>query len=255
MAFLASDDVTLFYDDRGSGARPLVLVPGWACDHRHFAPQAEYFSASRRVVSVDLRGHGQSAAGDGYTIGAFAGDVAWLCQSLEIERPVVIGHSMGGMVAVELAAEHPDLVHAAIAVDTLFTPGGALLEAMDPVITAFRGPDYVAARRELVETLFGPYDSPALRDDVCAAICSVAPDVGEAFTSLLEWDGVAALRKARVPVLAITTEAGGTTDAASLAADCHRLFTGLTVGAGHFAQLEVPGQVNAMIERFLAIVD
>ena len=67
-----------------------------------------------------------------------------------------------------------------------------------------------------------------------------------------EFDGVSVLSRATVPVLSI-----GSAHPANAAADlrraCPRIMIGQTVGAGHFNQLEVPAQVNAMIEKFLAV--
>ena len=59
----------------------MLFVHGFGCDHTHFAPQAEFFSRSHCIVSVDLRGHGRSDAPyQTYTMAAFADDLAWLCR-------------------------------------------------------------------------------------------------------------------------------------------------------------------------------
>jgi len=55
MEKLIRDGVALAYETRGQGDPPILLVHGWTCDHTYFAPQAEHFSRSHRVVSVDLR--------------------------------------------------------------------------------------------------------------------------------------------------------------------------------------------------------
>jgi pimeloyl-ACP methyl ester carboxylesterase len=67
-----------------------------------------FFAKSHRVVSVDLRGHGKSDDPEqDYTMAIFANDLAWLCEKLRLIKPVVIGHSMGGNIALELAARYP----------------------------------------------------------------------------------------------------------------------------------------------------
>jgi pimeloyl-ACP methyl ester carboxylesterase len=71
-----------------------------------FQPQIETFRKRHRVVAVDLRGHGQSDKPEqAYTMRGFADDLVWLCREVRIERPVVIGHSMGGVIALTLARE------------------------------------------------------------------------------------------------------------------------------------------------------
>ncbi|MEJ7755036.1 MAG: alpha/beta fold hydrolase [Nocardioidaceae bacterium] len=67
----------------------------------YLAPQLAHFATRHRTVAVDLRGHGESDAPEqDYTIEGFASDVAWMSQQLGLERPVVVGHSLGGIVAL-----------------------------------------------------------------------------------------------------------------------------------------------------------
>ncbi|HWC31077.1 MAG TPA: alpha/beta hydrolase, partial [Dehalococcoidia bacterium] len=112
MAFLERDGVKLFYEDHGgSGGPPLLLVHGWTCNHTHWVEQVKHFSPRHRVVTVDLRGHGKSEAPQqDYTMPGFADDLAWICGELGLERPVVIGHSMGGIVTLVMSARYPDIV-------------------------------------------------------------------------------------------------------------------------------------------------
>ena len=105
MQIRSRDGVALAYDEAGHGDPPLLLVHCWTCDHTFFAPQFHYFRRTHRVVAVDLRGHGASdKPGQDYTVAGFVDDLVWLCGQLELTKPVVIGHSMGGNIALELAA-------------------------------------------------------------------------------------------------------------------------------------------------------
>lgn len=109
MPKLERDGVALAYDDAGSGTPPLLLVHGYACDRSAMERQSACFTTRHRVVNVDLRGHGESDKPDGvYSIPSFADDLAWLCRELGLYRPVVVGHSLGGMIALDLAARYPD---------------------------------------------------------------------------------------------------------------------------------------------------
>ena len=60
MPTIKRDGINLVYEERGSGSPAFVFVHGWTCDRSFFAPQADYFAKKHRVVSLDLRGHGQS---------------------------------------------------------------------------------------------------------------------------------------------------------------------------------------------------
>jgi len=74
MATIMRNSVKLAFEDRGAGKPAFVFVHGWTCDRSFFAPQAEHFAQRHRVVSVDLRGHGESDKPQGaYPVGAYAG--------------------------------------------------------------------------------------------------------------------------------------------------------------------------------------
>src|SRR5579859_6537108 len=108
MKYLTRENVAFAYVDIGSGPQTLLFLHGWACNHNFFARQIECFSRFHRVVAPDLCGHGASDAPERrYTVSEFADDLAWLCAELGVQRPVLVGHSMGGLIALELAATYP----------------------------------------------------------------------------------------------------------------------------------------------------
>ena len=136
------DGTALAYEDTGAGDPPFVFVHGWTCNHTHFAPQVEHFGRQHRTVAVDLRGHGASAAPEqDYTISGFADDVAWLCEQLGVERPILVGHSMGGTVVLDVAARYPDLPRAVVMVDAAPIVGSSpSAEMAAEIAAALRGP-------------------------------------------------------------------------------------------------------------------
>ena len=98
MATIVHKGTTLAYEDRGAGKPAFVFVHGWACNRTFFAPQAEHFGRRHRVVSVDLRGHGESDKPQGpYPIAAYADDLAYMIEHLGLGKAVAVGHSSGGM--------------------------------------------------------------------------------------------------------------------------------------------------------------
>lgn len=135
------DGVALAHETLGQADAPILLVHGWTCDHTYFAPQAEHFSRNHRVISVDLRGHGESDKPEqDYSMAGYADDIAWLCGQLAAAKPVIIGHSMGGVIAFEVAARHPGLPGAVVAVDSPICPPDAVREAIQPVIDGVKVP-------------------------------------------------------------------------------------------------------------------
>lgn len=255
MKQLDRDGVALFFDEEGAGDPPILLVHGWTCDHTYFAPQFEHFRRDHRVVAVDLRGHGHSdKPQQDYTIAAFADDLAWLCDQIGLRKPVVIGHSMGGCIALELAARSPDLPSAIVAVDSPIVPPQALLDGVRPLVDALASPGYREASREFVSNmLFLPTDNPQRKARIVESMTAAPQHVmASAFRQIFEWDSESAAKACTVPVLNLCA-AGPLTDLARFRELCPQVVNGQTVGAGHFHQLEVPEQVNAMIDRFLAI--
>jgi len=81
MATITRDGVKLAFEDRGAGKPAFVFVHGWTCNRSFFARQAEHFAWRHRVVSVDLRGHGESDKPHGaYPVAAYADDIAYVIE-------------------------------------------------------------------------------------------------------------------------------------------------------------------------------
>jgi pimeloyl-ACP methyl ester carboxylesterase len=121
---LPVDTVELAWDVAGEltgGAVPLVLVHGYTGSSHDFALHVEALAAERPVVVVDHRGHGLSTntgVEADYTVERLVADLAALVDSA-VGRPVhLLGHSMGGRVALRLALARPDLVASLVAMDT-----------------------------------------------------------------------------------------------------------------------------------------
>ena len=112
MPQVAVDGVQLFCQTLGpDGAEPVVLIMGWGGDHTAWAFQLPAFSAEFRVIALDNRGAGQSDAPDvPFTIADMAADTLGVLDQFGIARAHVCGASMGGMIAQEIALEHPERV-------------------------------------------------------------------------------------------------------------------------------------------------
>lgn len=117
-------DIELHYVEAGAGD-PLVLIMGFGGDHTAWGFQIRAFAERYRVIAFDNRGAGQTDAPDHpYTIRMMADDTAGLMAALGIERAHVLGVSMGGMIAQELALNHPHRVRSLHLGCTLARPDG-----------------------------------------------------------------------------------------------------------------------------------
>src|SRR3989449_9931559 len=100
----------MYYAEAGAG-EPLVLIMGFGGDHLAWGFQMPAFTQAYRVIAFDNRGAGQTDAPDRpYTTRMMADDTAGLMEALGIDRAHVVGVSMGGMIAQELALNHSDRV-------------------------------------------------------------------------------------------------------------------------------------------------
>jgi lipase len=102
----------------GSGPDPVICLHGITAQHRAFNAFARHLGPSRGVVGVDLRGRGDSAKPEsGYGLEAHAGDVIRVLDHLGLQRTVIVGHSMGGFVALETALSYPERVRSLALLD------------------------------------------------------------------------------------------------------------------------------------------
>jgi pimeloyl-ACP methyl ester carboxylesterase len=252
---LLRDGVALAYEEAGKGDPPFLFVHCWCCDHSFFAGQVAHFKHTHRVVAVDLRGHGASdKPHQEYTLVSFVDDLVWLCDRLELTKPVIVGHSMGGNVALELAVRHPDLPTAIVMVDSVVVPRPALRDALGPVAEALRGSNYRETAAALMASTFLSSDDPDRKTRIVESTSSAPQYVmSSAFEHhITAYDASAAAAACAVPALYIGA-ATPLADVERFRALCPHLVVGQTVGAGHFNLLEVPEQVNAMIDRFLLV--
>jgi pimeloyl-ACP methyl ester carboxylesterase len=253
MPIVAHNGIKLAYEDRGAGRPAFVFVHGWTCDRSFFAPQAEHFSRRHRVVSVDLRGHGLSDKPRGeYPIAAYADDVAHVIEELELGRVVAVGHSMGGIAVLQLAAAHPERVAAIVMVDPApLVSSPERRAAVEGMVAAIEAGDQESRRRYVAGRMFLPTSDRRLAEGVLEVMMAAPPHVAAgAMRGILAFDGRAAAARCSVPALHL---------AATRPLNPPHLMSqwlpgvvnGWTVGTGHFSQLEAPDQVNAMIEGFL----
>jgi pimeloyl-ACP methyl ester carboxylesterase len=257
MPFLRRCDVSLYYEMTEGELPPVLLLHGWCCDHTFLAPQANHFAGKgHAVVSLDFRGHGQSDKPEqAYPIGGFTEDVAWICEELKLEKPIVVGHSMGGIVACDLAGRWPDLPCAIIMLDAAVVLPAAALAGVMPEVERLRASDYATELRRVMNAVFFlPTDNPERREHILAVMTGTPQHViVAAYEGLAQYASPAAGRVTAPSLYIAADEASPRSDMPRLRTLLPAMLFGQTVGSGHFCQLEVPEQVNAMIDRFLTV--
>lgn len=244
--FTTEDGAKLYYTVSGNGSSPYIFVHGWCSNLRHFAPQAKHFARHHRVLSVDRRGHGRSSVPDGgYTAVQHADDIAAIARQEEMRGAVVVGHAAGCPSVLELARRHPEIARAVVVIDFAIAPRGGL--NVDGLIARLEGPN---SEREFRANYSGYFSSNADPAMALAAVDDAARTplrVAIAELRSLAPGTQAAAKAMKQPLLTINANP---VDYAGLSKTVKGIQFGQVVGSGHFPQLEVPDQVNAMIERF-----
>lgn len=249
----APDGVPIAYTVAGKGSPVLVFVHGWMCDQSFWSAQVEAFSKTNTVITIDLPGHGLSGIErDSWTVLAFGADVQAVVDHLDLTKVVMIGHSMGGPVALEAARLMPDRVIGVFAVDSLqdadtdYDP-----EQAQRLITAFEN-DFVGTCRRFASAMFPDGTDPALVERVTDAMCDGSPEIGTALTrDFLDYEMGPALAAVDVPVRCLNSGMWPTNVEANRKYQPD--FDGVVVeGVGHFLMMEEPEVFNRQLSRIIA---
>jgi len=124
-AHVTVNGVSYYYEVRGTGGTPLVLLHGGLHNTRLDAPVAARLAEHRQVISIDLQGHGRTADVDRpLRFETMGDDIAELLQKIGVERADLFGYSLGGGVALRAAIQHPDRVHKLVLVAIPYASSG-----------------------------------------------------------------------------------------------------------------------------------
>lgn len=257
----SADGVPIVYEvhgDSGAGAPALVLIHGWSCDRGYWEEQIEPLARHYRVVTLDLAGHGDSGLErESWTIDSYGADVAAVVEALELERAVLVGHSMGGDVAVAAARLVPERVAGMVWLDAyrqLATPRTP--EEIDAFVAPLRA-DFAGATYAFVsQHLFHPEADTALVERVARDMSQAPPEVAvPSIESLLAHGAVVPVvlrEELDLPVVAINPD-DGSTDLASM--ESYGVEVVLMPDVGHFLMMEDPEGFNARLLEVVAGIE
>jgi pimeloyl-ACP methyl ester carboxylesterase len=250
--------VQLQIDDRGPhDGIPVVMLHGITDSRLSYQPMWHLLPGHWRTIAVSLRGHGESDRPQGCTTPEMAADVALLIEALELPPVVVVGHSMGAAVAMQLAIDRPDLVRALVGMGA-FASFGDKAELRDYVaseISILRDPIPDRVAREFqVSTLAAPIDEATLETMVRESLKVPARVWRAAFDGLLADSFRAGLPTLNLPVLLLW----GSADAMVPRADQDTLRSVLPQaqlqvyeGTGHALHWEQPARAADDLRRFV----
>jgi pimeloyl-ACP methyl ester carboxylesterase len=256
-AVRAADGVKIAFDARGEGEPSIVFIHGWCCDRTFWLGQLDAFAADHRVVAIDLVGHGTSGVyRDRWTVDGLAGDVQMLVEGLDLKRVVLVGHSMGGPVALLAAARMPGRVVAVVGIDTLQDVEREIPKEMaDQIMHSFEE-DFAGTMKGFMPSMFPPDADPK----VVAWVIEKATATNQTaalglFRDFLTLDVKHALESAHVPVRCINSVPRPPMGIPT-ATDRNRKhgdFDAVEMkGVGHYPMLERPAEFNARLRETIA---
>jgi pimeloyl-ACP methyl ester carboxylesterase len=250
----AADGTTIAYEVGGDGEPALVFVHCWSCNRGFWREQLGLFAEDYTVVALDLPGHGASGRDrKAWSLEAYADDVSRLVEELDLDRVVLVGHSMGGPVSLLAAAKLEERVIGVICADTLHDAAFKMPEeALQGWVQSFEQ-DYEAGMRQAVTSMVPSAEAlrawiveEALKADR-GATKALIPELGA-------FDLAAALSAVDVPVRCVNAVPYGEY-ALPTAIETNRRYADfdavLVDGVGHFLQLERPEAFNPRMREML----
>jgi pimeloyl-ACP methyl ester carboxylesterase len=243
----------MHFVQKGRGAPPLVFVHGFACSHEDWRFQLEHFSKNHEVVACDLRGHGQTPGRPHEcSIEHYGGDVAALVTHLNLEKAILIGHSMGCRVVLEANRIASERIAGIVLID------GSRQAAVPPPIE-----DFPAFAENLFRQMFFK-TTPESEAIVARAVRSSREFGPHLWPAMARWDVEqmeGALAAARCPLLAIqsTTRGQDLKRSPMRPGDTNPYLdlvkskggrVAIVPDTGHFTMLEQPRPVNRLIAEF-----
>jgi 3-oxoadipate enol-lactonase len=248
----------------GRGGAPLLFLHGISGNAENFRPLVTAFGTGRRTLAWDMPGYGNSPPCLELSFDGLAGALLRLLDEARIERVHLVGHSLGGFIALELAARHPDRLASLVLYSTTAAFGRPDGEWQKEFVATRLAPleagrSMAEIATALVDGLVSPRATPEARDVAIASLSRVPPaSYRAALYLVMGFDRRDALRSIAVPTLLIAGAEDRTAPAAVMARMAEKIPGAELVvldGVGHLAHLERPDAFNAALAGFLDRVD
>jgi pimeloyl-ACP methyl ester carboxylesterase len=254
------DSERIAYDVMGRGTTSLIFIHGWSCDGRYWQKQIPYFSKKYQVITVDLAGHGHSSlTRPEFSMSSFAKDVKAILEKENIDRAILIGHSMGGGVIAETARLLPKKVVGIVGIDTFqnvaeHTPQSVIDEMTKPFETDFKN-----AAQGFVSSMFPKGSDHQLvhwvKEDMSSAPKDIALNsfrhyLGQYITG----EAARVFKDITVPVISINARLWPTDPEENKKhIKNYQLF--YIEETGHFPMLEKPEEFNALLNEVILSIE
>ena len=251
-----TNGINIHYTRTGGSKPPLILLHGLTANGACWAALAQALEGDYDVIMPDARGHGKSSVPDyGYRYEDHADDVVGLIEALRLSPPILIGHSMGGMIAAVVASRNPELLRCLILADPTFLSPKVQREIRDSDVADQHRRYLKMSLDDLVEEAHRKHPDRSL--DTIELIARARLQTSLAAFDVLtppNPDYTQVVRAIEVPILLVIGGSAGVVSPA-VAKDLQRLNPRLQVEqipeAGHGLHYDQPGPFAVVIKSFL----
>lgn len=250
----AADGVPIAYEVHGEREPTIVLLHGWSCDRTYWREQVPFLAARHRVLAVDLAGHGESGRDRvDWSFEGLADDVIQVLEEEDVDDAVLVGHSMGGPVALLVAKQAEDRVRAVIAVEALHDADAPRMT--DDQAAAFLGAyerDFAGTCERFARAMFPAGTDPGLVDRIAKDMASAPPEVAVGLARLFPGFVLRdAMEGLTIPVRSINSALSMPTNVSANRKYLEDYDNVLMANVGHFPMLERPQEFNALLHTVL----
>jgi hypothetical protein len=248
--FADFNGVKVRYQSFGKGDEALIFVHGWTCNSDFWKAQFNLYG-NRRVIAIDLPGHGESDKPEtDYTMDFFAESIKAVMDEADVKRAVLVGHSMGTPVIRQFYRLYPKKVLGLIIVDGSLRSGTK--EQVEEFMTPLRT-DYAKASVEFVDGMLQPIRDEKLKQEIRAAMLATPNYVGLSAMEGMINEKIWTNDKIDVPVLAILAESPWwkADEKEFFASIAPKLDFRMWQGVSHFLMMEKPLQFSQSVRFYL----
>jgi pimeloyl-ACP methyl ester carboxylesterase len=246
---------TLNADDGGTGGLPVVFVHSSGGNTTHWSVQLAHLRKTRRALALDLRGHGLSQPPEDkdHRLVSQAGDIEAVVNKAGIEKFVLVGHSMGGSVAIAYVGLHPDRVAGLLVVDSGGDPQQFPEEQKRQIMAAMESDAYAAVTEGYWKQLLAG-SNLEVQDRIMKDMKRMPKEMVIAqVRELFAFDPASMLSRYHGPKLSVVTPANDTKFSLhNLQSDFPHV---VVTGTGHWLHLDKPEEFNGILDEFLTRVD
>jgi pimeloyl-ACP methyl ester carboxylesterase len=243
----------IFVDDGGSGNLPVVFTHSFGGDVSHWANQLSHIRETRRAVALDFRGHGKSDASRNshFAAESLANDIVAIVDELDLDKFVLVGHSMGGSAAIAYADSHANRVAGLVLAGT---PGKTPVEISTQVVTSLQSDKYQQVMDDYMEKLVADA-KPAVATKVKKGVKKLSRETStKIIQAQFEFDPIEMIKRYKGPKLIIQTS-NEQKQPNSLHNQVPDVQAKVIDGTSHWPQMDKPEIFNQILDDFLRQIE